>query len=275
MSRILQISDPHIVAPGALTCGVVDTATALRRLVQQVNAMLPAIGPLDLAVVTGDLTDHGMPQEYAHFLDIMSGLQLPYRVVPGNHDAREPLRTAFHDQPWMPVTGPVNWRLDLATCAVIGLDTSVPGQPYGALAPETLDWLAEQLSQLGRTPVLLMFHHPPVKTGIVPMDVQNLRDSTALRKVLQAHSGPCRIACGHVHRMLTTSFAGYPLVIAPGSAHAVTLDLRADNPNSLTLEPGGMVLHSLDGLDDANEGGEFVSQMLVGAACDGPYPFEG
>ncbi len=270
MSRILQISDTHIVAPGALTCGVVDTATALRVLVQQVNDLLPSLGPIDLAVVSGDLTDHGTAEEYEHFCEIMSGLRLPYRVVPGNHDARGALRNAFSDQDWISSQGPVNWRLDLAEVSVIGLDTLVSGQPYGALTPESLDWLEAQLAALAGFPVLLMFHHPPVKTGIAPMDAQNLRDATRLRQLLQVYEGRCRIACGHVHRMLTTSFAGHPLIIAPGSAHAVTLDLRQRAPNSLTLEPGAMVLHSLDPV----EGADFTSQMLFASPYDGPHPFE-
>ncbi|MEP2717897.1 phosphodiesterase [Pseudophaeobacter sp.] len=276
MSRIIQISDPHIVAPGALTCGVVDTAAALRGLVQQVNSILPAIGPVDLAVVTGDLTDHGRPEEYDHFREIMSDLQLPYRVVPGNHDVREKLRAAFQDRPWINSgSGPVNWRLDLGSCVVIGLDSSVPGVPYGAFTQETLDWLEDHLVQLQDCPLLLMFHHPPVKTGIVPMDAQNLRDSLALKVLLRGYAGTCRIACGHVHRMLTTSFAGHPLVIAPGSSHAVTLDLRADSPNSLTLEPSGMVLHSLAMPSAEDPDPDYVSQMIPASACEGPYPFEG
>ena len=54
MTRIIQISDPHIVPNGQLAYGQVDTAAALASCVKTVNRLLPEIGPVDLAIVTGD-----------------------------------------------------------------------------------------------------------------------------------------------------------------------------------------------------------------------------
>ena len=49
MTRIIQISDPHIVPNGQLAYGQVDTAAALASCVKTVNRLLPEIGPVDLA----------------------------------------------------------------------------------------------------------------------------------------------------------------------------------------------------------------------------------
>ena len=57
MTRIIQISDPHIVPYGQLAYGQVDTAKALTDCVETINRSLAEIGPVDMVVVSGDLTD--------------------------------------------------------------------------------------------------------------------------------------------------------------------------------------------------------------------------
>ncbi|BBU56236.1 hypothetical protein KU6B_25010 [Mameliella alba] len=95
MPRILQITDPHVLTAGSLAYGVVDTGAALERTVAGIRTALPRIGPIDLVVVTGDLVDNGTAAQYARFIEIMDPLGLPLRAVPGNHDARDPMRDAF------------------------------------------------------------------------------------------------------------------------------------------------------------------------------------
>jgi 3',5'-cyclic AMP phosphodiesterase CpdA len=95
VTGFVQIADTHILAPGALSCGRWDTARALRRAVEMVNTKLPLLGWIHCAMVTGDPTDQGTVEEYAHFLSIMEGLGLPWLAIPGNHDQRAPMRAAF------------------------------------------------------------------------------------------------------------------------------------------------------------------------------------
>src|SRR5437868_11999193 len=90
---IAQISDPHIVAAGKLFRGPVqgtapdaerishkfDTAAYLARAVAAHNALVPRP---DVAVVTGDLVDHGEPAEYEHLRDLLAPLQMPVFVIP-------------------------------------------------------------------------------------------------------------------------------------------------------------------------------------------------
>lgn len=49
-------------------------------------AAVADLGPLDLVVVTGDLTDHGTPAEYALAHQTLSGMGCRARGLPGNHD---------------------------------------------------------------------------------------------------------------------------------------------------------------------------------------------
>lgn len=109
MAKIIQISDPHIVPKGELAYGRVDTEAALKSCVETINRILPDIGPVDMAVVAGDLTDFGTAEEYQRFRKIMKPLAIPYRVIPGNHDDVTKMRASFADQDWMPRSGAINW----------------------------------------------------------------------------------------------------------------------------------------------------------------------
>ena len=71
MTRIIQISDPHIVPHGQLAYGQVDTAKALTDCVKTINRSLPDIGPVDMVIVAGDLTDFGTKEEYQRFCKLM------------------------------------------------------------------------------------------------------------------------------------------------------------------------------------------------------------
>lgn len=243
MSRILQLSDPHIVPYGQLAYGVVDTAAALSEAIATINRDQHLFGPIDLAVVTGDITDFGTPEEYERFKIIMKPLGIPYLVLPGNHDRRENLRQAFAGEDWIPKSGEIIWSRDLANFGVIGLDTLVEDHHHGWLEEETLQFLRAELTNFGGKPVIVALHHPPFATGIVPMDINNLRNAEELRTILDDYPGESRIICGHVHRSVSTIFGSSLALIAPGVSHSVTLDQRIENPHTLSLEPGGFMLH--------------------------------
>lgn len=265
MSKIIQLTDPHIVCDGRLAYDQVDTAAALTKAVDHINRMLPQIGPVDLAIVTGDLTDFGTADEYDRFRAIMEPLEIPYFAVPGNHDDREIMRAGFAKYHWMPSEGPIQFSVELSDFAVIGLDTRVPSAPHGNLTQASLDFLKEQLTRLGSKPVLVGLHHPPFMTGIHGMDIQNLREVDALREILNSHPREVRLICGHVHRNVTKMFGTVVCMTAPGTSHAVTLEQRFEADNSLTVEPSGYMLHEWrDG---------FVSHAIPIGTFDGPYPF--
>ena len=249
MTRIIQISDPHIVPYGQLAYGQVDTAKALADCVETIDRSLAEIGPVDMVIVTGDLTDFGTEEEYLRFRSLMEPLTVPYRAVPGNHDDVEVMRSCFSDQSWMPSQGPINWIEHFDGLAVIGLDSSVAGSAHGHLNDETLVFLSKILEAQNDNPTIVTMHHPPVATGIEKMDIQNLRESTQLERILSGYKGALRLTCGHIHRNIVAPFGNVICQIAPGVSHAVTMDLRAGAPNCLTKEPGGFLLHDIrDGI---------------------------
>lgn len=269
MTRFIQISDTHIVAPGALVCGQSDTATALQRAVATINEKLPLLGDVDCAIVTGDLTDHGTPEEYAHFLALMDALNLQWLAVPGNHDQRDAMRTALIDKAWMPESGPIHWVRNFGPFSVIGLDTLLEGAHHGALTQEGLDFLDATLAAMSDQPAIVATHHPWMHTGIPAMDVDNLRNGAALLSRLEAHPASVRMISGHVHRAATSQIGRVTCQISPATCHAVLTDHWAGRDPQLVLEPGGITVCSWIAAPRPG----LVSDVIPTGTYPGPWPF--
>lgn len=268
MTRILQLSDLHIVEEGALAYGVVDTAAHLRDAIAYIRHILPQIGPVDGVVITGDLTDHGRPEQYQHLSRLLEPLNLPLCVVPGNHDGRAPMREAFSREPWGPCRDALNRHVRFGGVHLIAIDSSVPDEPHGYIADETLTWFAQTLTDLGDEPVIIALHHPPFITGIGHMDAQPLTEPDRLFETLKRHNGPRIIICGHIHRYMTCHHEAGAIMIAPSVAHAVELNMSPGASPQFVMEPGAVLLHSFD-----KNTSTFASQLIPIGPFEGPYPF--
>ena len=165
---IAQLSDPHVKGPGQLLYDRIDTAGYLERAVAHVLRLDPLP---DVVIMTGDLVDGGKAEEYALLRRLLAPLPMPVYVIPGNHDAREPLRAAFADKGLFPGRGlpAVRGRgpagaPDRARHAGRGqaLRRAVRGAPGLARGPV---WASRR-----DKPVMLFMHHPPFECGIDAFD---------------------------------------------------------------------------------------------------------
>lgn len=266
---IAQISDLHIKAPGQLAYGKVDTAAALERCVAALNAFEPRP---DLVVISGDLTDTPTAGEYDHLKLLLQPLQIPFIGIPGNHDSRELMRTAFPDQDYASQSGALDQLRRVGDLDVILLDSSVAGKPHGELEAATLLWLDETLAASPQRPALMFLHHPPFRTGIAHMDVQNLRNAADFAAIVRNHPRVKLIAAGHIHRTTATTFAGVAATICPAPNHAVDLDLGGSRPPSFRIEPPAFHLHVWFPGDAS---GQVVTHSVPIGNFDGPHPFFG
>jgi 3',5'-cyclic-AMP phosphodiesterase len=266
---IAQISDLHIKPPGVLAYGRVDTASALERCVAALNAFTPKP---DLVVISGDLADTAIAEEYEYLKRLVAPLKLPFVGIPGNHDSRELMRAAFPRVAYAFPAGPLNQRVEIGGLDLVLLDSSVPGRPHGELDAPTLQWLEATLASSPDRPALLFLHHPPFKTGIWHMDRQFLLNAGELAAVVKRHPRTQLIAAGHIHRAILTMFAGIPSTICPAPNHAVDLDLAELREPSFKVEPPAFHLHTWF----PGEGfGSVVTHQVPVGNFDGPHPFFG
>jgi len=262
---IAQISDLHIRMPGQKAYRVVETDRYLPPAVQALNRLDPAPS---LVIVSGDLTDFGRPQEYAHLRKMLDGLAMRYVVMPGNHDAREQLMAAFAGHDYLAgYEGFVQYTLEDYPVRLVMLDTVVPFESHGALCARRLDWLAQRLAEQPGRPTVIAMHHPPFQTGIVHMDsIGLLEGARELERIVSRHPNVERIICGHLHRTIFRRFGGTIASTCPSPAHQVALDLRPDGPSAFVMEPAGFHLHEW-------RDGALVTHHAYIGEYPGPYPF--
>ncbi len=264
--RVLQLSDPHVLTPPEKVSGVLDTAELFETAINRILVDWEKLAPIDAVVVTGDITDRGDSKSYAAFRQQVDRLPAPSFVIPGNHDLREPMRAAFADRSYMPSTGKLNWVHDLPGLRLIGLDTLVEGAGGGKFDPGTRDFLASALAEASMRPVLLALHHPPFPSGIRFMDAIGLVGTDSLDQVLRMASTSVRIICGHVHGTIIASVDGHIAIASPSLCSTFTTDFRPDAPAGFSTQPGGYMIHVVEGSD-------FRSSAISLAQGDGPFDF--
>jgi 3',5'-cyclic-AMP phosphodiesterase len=233
---IAHLSDPHI------TTGPLGGRPAAG--LQLALARVLALQPLpDCVVITGDLTDHGRPDEYLALRDIIGAFPLPLHLVTGNHDNRETLLDTFGGGPLLGDSMEAHYAVEYPEATVVALDSLIPGSPAGRLGGAQLAWLDEVLDRRPDVPALLGLHHPHVPVGIPFLDGMRLLDGDALAEVVDAHPNVVRLMAGHVHRTISTGL----LTVAPSTYRQTGMVLDSDSPPGYLDEPTGFLLHILTG----------------------------
>lgn len=266
MVLIAQISDLHVVAAGTLCCGLVDTNAFAARAVDTVNRLRTRP---DAVIVTGDIIDTVREEEYAVARDILERLEMPFYLLSGNHDETVGLKHAFADRAFA-ASGPPDrlcYAADIGQVRLVALDSSVREASHGELSTDQLAFLDRQLAAAHPRPALVAVHHPPVATGNQKMDSIALRDPTGFAEVIGRHRNVVRIACGHCHRSITTTFAGTIVTVAPSTAHQIEFALDGDDTLGFNFEPPGFLLHRWTEADG------MVTHHLMVDRFPGPYPF--
>ena len=234
---IVQISDCHIGAewtndPVAGLDGAVSTALSILG------------GPPDAVLVTGDIAHSGAAAEYEQARELLEGFRAPLFALPGNHDDRARLRDRFE----LPETGraDLSYAVDLGPVRLLALDTQDPGEEGGRCDPPRERWLAATLEQAPGTPTLLGMHHPPLRTGVPPMDGASIprEECDAFERVVASQPQVQLIAAGHVHRVIAGTVGGVAVLAIPSTADQLALDLNASDFRRVN-EPRCFAIHLL------------------------------
>ncbi|MFC4146784.1 phosphodiesterase [Micromonospora mangrovi] len=235
---IAQLSDPHVTT-GPLAA---EQASGLHRALGRVLALRPRP---ECVVITGDLVAHGRPDEYAALREIIGRFPLPVHLAAGNHDDRESLLDAFGGTPYLGGGFSAYYHVDHAEATVVVLDSLTPGGSGGRLGDDQLTWLDGVLAGRPEVPAVVCLHHPPVAVGIPAADEIRLADGEALAAVIGRHPHVVRVTAGHLHRAVTTAFAGTVLTTAPSTWVQASLTMSGDEEIGLVAEPTAFLLHRL------------------------------
>ena len=262
---LAQISDLHVRPEGQLYKGVVDS----NRMLQEAIAHLHGLDPRpDLVLVTGDLVDEGDPAEYAALRTLLARCELPYLLIPGNHDSREALHDAFSRHSYLPSRGaPMHYVIDAHPVRIVAFDTTVPGEHHGDVDDSSLAWLASTLDGGRDRPTAIIMHHPPFACGIPYLDKYMCRGASRLAGIISRFSNVERVLCGHVHRPMQLRWAGTIVCACPSTATQIALRLRPDAAPASYCEPPACLLHWWQ------PGTAMITHTSYIGRFDGPYGF--
>ena len=265
MTLIAHMTDLHLRPRGLACYRVSDTNMLAERAIRSLKALDPQP---DALVITGDLTDRSDPREFAVAKRLLSRLDMPVYLLPGNHDSTNDMRQEMAGFPGLMDNpeGKICYTATIGDIRLIVLDTYLTGSPCGEVGREQLSWLEARLSEDQR-PTLIALHHPPALSGIRHMDQIGLTDAPALEKVVRPHAHVERFLCGHLHRPIIAGFAGKIMTLAPSTGHQVVLDLTEDSPALFNFEPPAYFLHY-----HSEETG-VVTHMAYVEHFPGPYNF--
>lgn len=247
--RIAHISDLHITAtPPAAGIVRADAVARARALMADLSAFRPA---LDLVVITGDNVNDERPEEYAVLAEVLSGLEVPFLILPGNHDDRALLRALVPDRPYADAEL-LHHRWQADDVRVFVLDTLWPGRIAGRLLPAQLDWLADGLAAPFAGHTLVALHHPPCAPGMGRLDGAVLIEGAgALGALLESQPAPVTVLCGHMHRPFAARFGRSFVSAAPSTAFQFALSLDDPEEPPARAEPYHYLIHVL-GADGAH-----------------------
>jgi 3',5'-cyclic AMP phosphodiesterase CpdA len=262
---LVQLTDLHVRPVGMAAYRVAETNMLTERALRAVRNLRQKP---DAIVISGDLTDNGLAEEYAVLAEMLKRLvEVPVYLVPGNHDRRGNMRAGLAGFPGMDQPqDEIHYVIDAHPIRLVMLDTVVPGAGHGMVSAGQLAWLNQVLAEQPQRPTVVVMHHPPFICGIRHMDAINLHNADAFSAVIARHRQVSRILCGHHHRPINVPVAHAIASIAPSVAHQVEFDL-SDDPAFWNLEPAAFQVH----VDLA--GGPTVSHTVYVETYPGPYPF--
>lgn len=188
MTKIVQITDPHLGVNDQYRLAGVDTLSTFNSVLDEVKKE-----QFDLVLATGDIASEASSKAYATFFELIKTLNAPVYWLPGNHDLiavinQEPKAPDFVDY-----LDADNWR-------IIMLDSVIEHNPNGRLGPKELEKLARLLQENTQPHVLVCLHHQPIPVGSAWLDNQLIEDSQEFLEIVENDPAVRGVLWGHVHQ---------------------------------------------------------------------------
>ncbi|MBM7365663.1 metallophosphoesterase family protein [Gordonia hydrophobica] len=236
MFVVAQISDLHFD-------GTTDRRKRVAAVMDYLNGRCGGPRNIDALLVTGDIADEGLPEEYREAVEALS-TDIPTLMTLGNHDDRTAFNSVVYDME--SCSEPVNSALRLDGLLILALDSSISGRSDGYLARGTLDWARTQIAEADPgTAVLVGFHHPALPIGIPFIDDRCQLDPALLAEFIDEHPTIVGTVSGHAHTPAATMFAGRPHIVAPGVASTLNLPFEGTDVVNTVQRPG-VAFHLID-----------------------------
>ena len=213
--------------------------------------------PIEAIVVSGDLTQRARLKQFYRCKRFLQELDLPYLVVPGNHDIPlfniwRRIRQPFHY--YKLFFGSLEQQLETQHFYIIGLNTIRPKfHSKGAISTKQIESVALQLEHAPSDKKIIIVSHQPFYTA--DLEHHHLNDCPdhavqAMRKWADSNQALYAVLHGHLHmtavhdlnQLFKLGHAQPIYDVHVGSSSSYRL--YASYPNSLnTISATGQICH--------------------------------
>ncbi len=268
---IVQASDLHICQDGKFAYEVSDTLKGLKNFIRHIKKFT---FPIDLLIISGDLSDDGTISSYEIIKENLSKLKIPYYIIPGNHDNKKNMATVFYDHKYLNnyIDNRIFHSFIIDNIKIILLDSVSTGEPHGSLTDGILEALKIELEKSLNS--LVFLHQPPFPSGIGFMDNQPYLNREKLLKILNKAENLLLVGCGHIHRAMFSRKGGVNFSLAPSTAMQLDLDLNDIAPGDFVLETPGYLIHRINLINSLSpEISTHIVQITDRKEMEVTYPF--
>lgn len=172
---------------------------------------------LDFLLITGDLTHEGEEADYQALRTLLKSQlgDIPYIVIPGNHDRRDAFCCGFLEIEPQDTSVIVH---NINGLRIIGIDTG--RTVNGIITKEQIRRLQDILSKPSSRGSILAIHHPLIENQ------DGLARAEYNKELIAVITGSdiLGIFCGHTHHNFISQFASKPYFTADSIAFSMTLE---------------------------------------------------
>ena len=211
--RFAILADTHVGFPGRKNYFV-------KEAVREINDLKVAF-----AIVVGDCTHHGLERELHEAHQLLSGLNCPFYMLPGNHEDTNPRTPELYAQLMGKARSYFSFRHQkhLFVC----LDSSGGEHGGGQIEPEQFAWMQAELERSKGQPGSIFLHHfcnidncQPFNPTINNWRFHGIKHRLIFQKLLAEYPNVVGVFSGHAHlNSVTTSpiTGNMPYVVLPST----------------------------------------------------------
>jgi len=207
--KIILLSDSHLLKEKNNTLYGCNTYLTFKKVVDHVYSEHKHV---DAVIFMGDISQDGSAESYHYAQDILNKLNAPVYFIPGNHDNKDSLYTAFNNNKVKK-----DKIIEINNWVFILLDTTIPPHDYGHLSEFELSFLRQSLEKHKQRNIIILMHHHPLPINTPLIDEFILKNKDDLLNVISRHERIKMIAFGHVHQVVHGILQSTPFMSCPST----------------------------------------------------------
>ena len=160
-------------------------------------------------IISGDLAHNGTASSYSTLKDIIQPISDNLFILPGNHDNKLNLSSAFSEH-YLP-------KLTIADWEIISIDSVQENKTSGFLNKAKLELLTKKILSSTKKFIVLCLHHPPISMESDWDDKKSLENSDDFFHTIDKFSKIKAVIWGHAHQSSEFNMNNVKLLSCPST----------------------------------------------------------